>query len=79
MNGAMSSTPWIPYKIPATPTPISTDKYLLGVKYDDNPDKNATPLKNPSQFLEWQRMEDKEFDVCENGEPKTYKLLTVIE
>jgi len=45
-----SNTPWIPYKIPPTPVPKEGVQYALSFA------NNATPTKNPSQFLEWQEV-----------------------
>jgi hypothetical protein len=75
-----SSAPWIPYKIPPTPVPAAGKQYALSFS------GNATPAKNPSQFLQWREVGSgsglpagataREFSVCENGNPETYWMLT---
>lgn len=67
-----ASTQWAQYVIPATPTITNNDVYSLTCS------NGAVATKNPSQFLQWRKtgLPDgaiaKEFDVCENGEPKKY-------
>jgi hypothetical protein len=41
---------WTPYKIPPCPTPEAGQFYSLSFNQD------ATPEKNPSQFLEWKEL-----------------------
>jgi hypothetical protein len=45
-----AKTTWIPYKIPPTPVPEEGKQYALSFSSD------ATPDKNPSQFLRWQEV-----------------------
>jgi hypothetical protein len=45
-----TSSGWVPYKIPPTPTPEEGKKYFLSFSDD------ATPAKNPSKFLQWKEI-----------------------
>jgi hypothetical protein len=47
MFNTNAKTTWIPYKIPPTPVPETGKQYALSFSSD------ATPEKNPSQFLRW--------------------------
>jgi len=44
-------TGWFPYTIPPTPLKSGTEDYALSFKGSGNPEKN------PSEFLEWKKME----------------------
>jgi hypothetical protein len=49
MNTSNTSSPWVPYSIP--PCPVVQDE-IYGLSFTDE----ATPTKNPSQFLEWKKL-----------------------
>ena len=51
MNTPNSSAPWVPYKIPPTPA-VGEYNNLYGLSFV----KGASPIKNPSQFLEWRAL-----------------------
>lgn len=50
MNTGSTKANWFPYTIPPTPTRSPNDFYALTFSED------ATPLKNPSQFLNWKKV-----------------------
>lgn len=50
MNTSNTSAPWVPYKIPPTPSTDVGQKYFLAAA------AGAVSNKNPSQFLEWREI-----------------------
>lgn len=74
---------WTPYKIPPTPASTGEDFYALSFSDDASPDKN------PSQFLRWKIIPPssglpegavfREFNICENGNPINYWMPTWTE
>jgi hypothetical protein len=69
-----SKTGWFPYTIPPTPIRDGNSEYALSFRGDGDPEKN------PSEFLEWRKINESgsepepklEFFICVGGIQKKY-------